>query len=122
MAKLPRFSLSQNEKTKKWELKGEGSGEVVKKFASKAAATKGGVLEKAVSGMGSVKIRKRDGKIQEERTYPPQHGSARARLSLSQLSAFGVTEAGRQMVIDHADTLHEGMQRCRPAEAEAVAL
>ncbi len=70
MAKLPRFSLSQNEKTKKWELKKEGSGEVVKKFASKAAATKGGVLEKAVGGMGSVRIRKRDGKIQEERTYP----------------------------------------------------
>jgi hypothetical protein len=70
MAKLPRFSLSKNEKTKKWELKKEGSGAVVKTFASKAAATKGGVLEKAVSGMGSVRIRKRNGKIQEERTYP----------------------------------------------------
>ena len=66
MAKLPRFSLSHNEKTKKWEL----SGEVVKTFASKAAAPKGGVLEKAVSGIGSVRIRKRNGKIQEERTYP----------------------------------------------------
>lgn len=70
MARLPRFSLSHNEKTKKWDLKREGSGEVVKTFASKAAATKRGVLEKAVSGMGSVRIRKRDGKIQEERTYP----------------------------------------------------
>ena len=70
MAKLPRFSLSHNEKIKKWELKKEGSGEVVKTFASKAAATKGGVLEKAASGMGSVRIRKRNGKIQEERTYP----------------------------------------------------
>jgi hypothetical protein len=70
MAKLPRFSLSQNEKTKKWELNTEGSGAVVKTFARKAAATKGGVLEKAVSGMGSVRIRKRNGKIQEERTYP----------------------------------------------------
>jgi Uncharacterized protein conserved in bacteria (DUF2188) len=70
MAKLPRFSLSHNEKTKKWELRKEGSGEVVKTFARKAVATKGGVLEKAVSGMGSVRIRKRNGKIQEERTYP----------------------------------------------------
>ncbi len=70
MAKLPRFSLAHNEQKKKWELKKEGSGEVVKTFATKAAATKGGVLEKAVSGMGSVRIRKRDGKIQEERTYP----------------------------------------------------
>jgi hypothetical protein len=66
MAKLPRYSLSHNEKSKKWDLKKEGSGEVVKSFKNKAAATKGGVLEKA----GSVRIRKRDGKIQEERTYP----------------------------------------------------
>jgi hypothetical protein len=70
MAKLPRFSLSHNEKTKKWDLKREGSGEVVKTFPSKAAATKGGVLEKAVSGMGSVRIWKRDGLFEEERTYP----------------------------------------------------
>ena len=42
----------------------------MKKFPTKAAALKGGVLEKAVGGRGSVRIRKRDGKIQEERTYP----------------------------------------------------
>jgi hypothetical protein len=70
MAKLPRFSLSYNAQKKKWELKKDGSGEVVKTFADKAAATKGGALEKAVGGRGSVRIRKRDGKIQEERTYP----------------------------------------------------
>ena len=70
MAKLPRFSLAHNENTKKWELKKEGSSEVMKRFATKAAALKGGVLEKAVGGRGSVRIRKRDGKIQEERTYP----------------------------------------------------
>ena len=69
-AKLTRFSLAHNDKTKKWDLKKEGSGELVKSFATKAAATKGGVLEKAVGGTGSVRIRKRDGKIQEERTYP----------------------------------------------------
>lgn len=70
MAKLPRYSLSQNKDSKKWELKHEGTGQLVKSFKSKAAATKGGVLEKAVGGRGSVRIRKRDGKIQEERTYP----------------------------------------------------
>jgi hypothetical protein len=70
MAKLPRFSLAHNEQKKKWELKHESSGEVVKRFANKADATKGGVLEKAVSGRGSVRIRKRNGQIQEERTYP----------------------------------------------------
>jgi hypothetical protein len=69
MAKLPKFTLSQHDK-KKWELKREGSGEVIKRFATKAAATKGGVLERAVGGMGSVRIKKRNGKIQEERTYP----------------------------------------------------
>jgi Uncharacterized protein conserved in bacteria (DUF2188) len=70
MARLPKYSLAHNDKTKKWELKREGSGEVVKRFATKAAATKGGVLERAVKKMGSVRIRKRNGKIQEERTYP----------------------------------------------------
>jgi hypothetical protein len=70
MAKLPRYSLSHDDNKKKWILKAEGSGQVVKSFKSKAAATKGGVLEKAVGGRGSVRIRKRDGKIQEERTYP----------------------------------------------------
>ncbi|MBC8013507.1 MAG: DUF2188 domain-containing protein [Methyloceanibacter sp.] len=69
MAKLPKFTLSQNDK-KKWELKREGTGDVIKRFSTKAAATKGGVLEKAVGGMGSVRIKKRNGKIQEERTYP----------------------------------------------------
>ena len=70
MAELPRFSLAHNTDKKKWELKHEGTGDVVKRFATKAAATKGGVLEKAVGGRGSVRIRKRDGKIQEERTFP----------------------------------------------------
>ncbi|MGV1014504.1 MAG: DUF2188 domain-containing protein [Methyloceanibacter sp.] len=70
MAKLPRYSLQYNAKTKKWELKQEGSGKVVKTFKEKAKATKGGVLSRAVGGRGSVRIRKRNGKIQEERTYP----------------------------------------------------
>ena len=70
MAKLPRYSLSHNEQKKKWELKHEGSGEVVKRFATKAAATKGGVLKRAVKNEGSVRIRNRNGRIQEERTYP----------------------------------------------------
>jgi Uncharacterized protein conserved in bacteria (DUF2188) len=42
MANLPRFSLSHSEKTKKWELKKEGSSEIVKTFSNKAAALKGG--------------------------------------------------------------------------------
>ena len=70
MAKLPRFSLSYNDNNKKWELRREGSGDVIKRFKTKADAIKGGVLERAVKKLGSVRIRKRNGKIQEERTYP----------------------------------------------------
>ena len=70
MARLPRYSLAHDDKKKKWMLKHEGSGQVVKTFATKRQATTGGVLERAVGAMGSVRIRKRDGKIQEERTYP----------------------------------------------------
>jgi hypothetical protein len=70
MAKPPRYSLSHNEQKKKWELKHEGSGTVVKRFGTKAGATKGGVLKRAVKNEGSVRIRNRNGRIQEERTYP----------------------------------------------------
>jgi hypothetical protein len=70
MAKLPRYSLAHDDKKKCWVLKHEGTGQSVKSFATKAKATKGGVLEKAVGGKGTVRIRKRNGKIQEERTYP----------------------------------------------------
>lgn len=70
MARLPRFTLSYSAQNKKWELKRDGSGDLIKRFKDKAAAIKGGVLEKAVGGRGSVRIKKRDGKIQEERTYP----------------------------------------------------
>jgi hypothetical protein len=70
MAKLARYTLSHDDTKKRWVLKHEGTGQSVKSFATKAAATKGGVLEKAVGGSGAVRIRKRNGKIQEERTYP----------------------------------------------------
>ncbi len=52
MAKLPRYSLAYSAKTKKWELKSEPSGKVVKTFKEKAKATKGGVLSRAIGGRG----------------------------------------------------------------------
>ena len=70
MARIPKFTLAQDVKTKRWALKKDGSGETVKTYATKAKAIKGGVLERAVGTTGSVKIKKRDGRIQEERTYP----------------------------------------------------
>lgn len=70
MPNLPKFTLSKNQGKDVWQLK-DGAGHVKKEFDTKAEATAGGVLEKAVgSAGGSVRIQKEDGKIQEERTYP----------------------------------------------------
>jgi len=71
MAKLPKFTLESNEKRNTWDLKKDKSGEVIKRFDTKADATKGGALQRAVGpDGGSVKIQKESGRYQEERTYP----------------------------------------------------
>lgn len=71
MAKLPKFTLENNEKRNTWDLKKDKTSEVVKRFDTKADATKGGALKRAVgSDGGSVKIQKGNGRYQEERTYP----------------------------------------------------
>ncbi len=71
MAKLPKYTLEFDEKKDKWNLENDKTDKVVKTFNTKADATKGGVLEKALGkDGGSVKIQKADGKFQEERTYP----------------------------------------------------
>jgi len=69
--KLPRFTLTYNDKKETWNLTNDTTNKTVKTFDTKAQATKGGVLEKAVGNEGgSVKIQKINGKFQEERTYP----------------------------------------------------
>lgn len=70
MAKLPRFSLTLNKKTGRWELQPENSNKVVKSWPTKDAATARGVLARAVGGRGSVRIHGKNGRIQDERTYP----------------------------------------------------
>ena len=71
MSKLPKYTLEKNEKRDNWELRNDKSDKLVKSFDTKADATKGGVLERAVgSNGGSVKIQKENGRFQEERTYP----------------------------------------------------
>ncbi|MBU4530573.1 MAG: DUF2188 domain-containing protein [Desulfomicrobium sp.] len=71
MAKLPKFTLTHNEKKDRWDLTKDGASRPTATFDKKAEATKGGALEKAVGKAGgSVKIQKVDGKFQEERTYP----------------------------------------------------
>jgi hypothetical protein len=68
---LPRYSVQPNEQRGGWDLKKEGAARATKHFEKKSDATKGGVLSDAIAGgVGSVRIRKEDGTIQEERTFP----------------------------------------------------
>lgn len=70
MAKLPKFTLGYDKAQDAWQLK-NGAKQIVKSFDTKADALQGGVLERAVgAGGGSVQVRKLDGTIQQERTYP----------------------------------------------------
>jgi hypothetical protein len=71
MSKLPKYTLSHNDRTDKWVLKQDKTDRVVKSFENKADATAGGALSKAIgSAGGSVKIEKLNGRYQEERTFP----------------------------------------------------
>lgn len=82
MPRIPKYTLEKNERTDKWELQKDSTGRVVKRYETKADATKGGALERAVgSEGGSVKIQKENGRFQEERTYPEAkiQGHQRAR-------------------------------------------
>ena len=104
-------------------LKHEGTGQTVKTFGTKAAATKGGVLERAVKGTGSVRIRKRNGK--SKKSAPIRAAPIRAALAVrwrpAKLYASRVARAGGQVVVDHAGRLHEGVDDRRPAEFEPAA-
>jgi hypothetical protein len=68
MPMLPRFTLKHNKQNDRWDLKNQ-IGDTLKSFSHKADATAGGVLAKAVR-RGTVRIHDRDGRIQEERTFP----------------------------------------------------
>ena len=71
MADLPKYTLSRDDKKNDWVLKEDRSARVRHRFENKAEATRGGALRKVLGQAGgSVKIQKRNGRIQEERTYP----------------------------------------------------
>ena len=71
MPKLPKFTLAFDEKRDKWTLKNDKTNRVEKTFGTKARAMSGGVLKRAVGRAGgSVKIKKENGRLQQERTYP----------------------------------------------------
>ena len=80
MAKLTKYTLTYDEDSGRWPLENDRTNKVVKTFGSKADATKGGALKKALGREGgSVKIQKRNGRIQEERTYPRGRDPKRSR-------------------------------------------
>ena len=71
MEKLPKYTLSHDEKKNDWVLKEDGASRARRRFETKADATAGSALHDAVGAAGgSVKIQKKDGQYQEERTYP----------------------------------------------------
>lgn len=70
MSQLPKFTLSKNEQKDRWDLKEDKTEKLIKTFDTKTEATKGGVLQRAIGGEGSVKIEKENGRYQEERTFP----------------------------------------------------
>ena len=70
MGNLPKFTLTKNDQKDRWDLEQDKTGKVVKSWETKAEATKGGVLARAIGGEGSVKIQKENGRIKEERTFP----------------------------------------------------
>ena len=71
MARLARFTLDFDKLHGQWALRHDGSAAIVKRFPRKADAVAGGVLGRAVGkGGGSVRIKGKNGRIQEERTYP----------------------------------------------------
>jgi uncharacterized protein DUF2188 len=80
MARLPKFTLSHDQKRDDWKLQGDASNRVVKRFGTKADATAGGVLKKAVgSDGGSVRIEKLRGGYQKERTFPRSRDPRRSK-------------------------------------------
>jgi hypothetical protein len=71
MAKLPRYTLSHDDKKDRWVLVNNETNRTKAAFDTKAEATKRGALEGALGRAGgSVKIRKLNGRVQEERTFP----------------------------------------------------
>jgi hypothetical protein len=80
MPKLPKYTLEFDENKKKWELQNDSTDKVVKTFEKKEDATKAGALRGAVGpDGGSVKIQKKSGPYQEERTYPRSRDPKKSR-------------------------------------------
>jgi len=68
---LRKLHLVKDKERGDWALKPEGGDRALRRFERKADARKGGAISDALGKQGgSVRIHRRDGQIQEERTYP----------------------------------------------------
>ncbi len=68
---LRKLTLEKNDDKKVLELRDDKTKAVIRKFDTKADGTKGGVLERVLgTDGGSVRIKKENGRFQEERTFP----------------------------------------------------
>lgn len=71
MTKLPKYTLSFDQQKQDWKLQKDGADRATKRFDTKADATAGGALSDAIGkGGGSVRIEKKHGGYEEERTFP----------------------------------------------------
>lgn len=66
-----KYSLRFDILREKWILKNDMSEKIVRIFDTKEDATRAGVLRKALGRQGgTVKVRKNNGVLEEERTFP----------------------------------------------------
>jgi hypothetical protein len=71
MPKLPKYTLTHDERKDDWTLTNDSTDRTLRRFDTKEEATAGGVLRDVLGAAGgSVKIQKENGRFQEERTYP----------------------------------------------------
>jgi len=71
MANLRKFDFTFDKKNDDWVLRQRGAASATRRFKTKEDGTKGGVLGGAIGKEGgSVVIHKKDGVIQQERTFP----------------------------------------------------
>ncbi len=79
MPKQPTFTLRYNNKSEEWDLRNDKTGKVVRSFPTKDQATKRGALKRALGKQGgAIKIKRKDGKLDVERTF---QGSGSSRKS-----------------------------------------
>lgn len=67
--KSKQYTLKFDQPTGVWLLQHNKTERIIKRFPTKDAATKRGVLKKSIGGEGSVIIRRNNGSYEEERFF-----------------------------------------------------